>query len=149
MARVTQAAKSATGKGGSIALEMTDVAIAAETGGGIVMTDMTETGTGLTSVGGDQDRAQGIVITTANIHTGIAQGRARENTTEGTDREVTSADVRMIVTDHRETASMTVQEVQDEMRGVATTAGAAAGRHTSTRGHVGEALIEWWCIKRC
>jgi hypothetical protein len=143
MARVMQAVMPATGRGGSIALEMTDDAIAAEIGGGIVTTEM---GTGQRSAEEDQGRDQGIVITTANILTDIAHGRARENTTGGTDRGVASVDVRTIVIDHRGTASMTAQEVQDEMRGVAIAAEAAAGHLTSIRDHAGEASIEWLCI---
>lgn len=143
MERAMQAVRPAIGRGASIALETIDDATAAEIGGGIVTTEM---GRGQRSAGGGQDRDQGIVITTANIRTGIAHGRARENKTGGIDREATSADVKMIVTDHQETVSMTAREVRDEMRGVAIAAGAAAGRHTSTQGHAEGALIEWRCI---
>lgn len=120
---------------------MTNDAIVAETGEEIVTTQME---TGQKSAEGDQGRDQGIVITTANIHTGIGHGHARGNTADGTDQEVTSVGVRMTVTGHRETASMTAQEVRDEMRGVAT----AAGRLTSIRDHAEKALIELWCITR-
>jgi len=122
---------------------MIDAATAAKTGEGI---DTTEMETGQKSAGGDQGRDQGIVITSARVHTDIGHGHAPRNTTEGTDREVMSADVRMIVIDHRETASMTAQEVRDEMRGVATAAGAAAGRRISTRDRAEKALIELWCV---
>lgn len=139
------AVRSATERGESIALEMINDAIAAGTGGGIVTTEM---GTGQTSAEGGRGRDRGIVITSASIHTDIAHGHAQENTTEGIDREATSVDVRTIVTDHRETTSMTAQEVRDEMKGVATAVGAAAGRRTSTRGHDGKASIELWCLPR-
>ncbi|KAM0710964.1 hypothetical protein Q7P35_001703 [Cladosporium inversicolor] len=117
----------------------------AETGGGVVTTEM---GTGRRSVEGGQGRDQGIVITSAKIHTDIDHAHAKENTAEGIDRGVMSADVRMIVTDRRETASTTAQEVQDEMRGVATAAGAAADRRTSTRSLAVKALIELRCATR-
>ena len=138
MARGMQAARSATERGGSIALETIGDAIAAETGGGIVMTEM---GTGQKSAEGGQGRDQGIVITSARVHTDIGHGHAQEST-EGIDREVTSADARMIVTDHRKTASTAAQEVRDEMRGVATAAGVAADRRTSTQNHAEKALIK-------
>ena len=143
MVRATLSENPATGKERSIALETTDDAIAAETGG---ESDTTEMETGQTSAGGDQGRDQGSVITSARVRTDIGHGHARENTAKGTDREAMSADVRMIVIDHRETASMTAQEVRDEMRGVATAAGAAADRLTHTRDRVEKALIELWCI---
>jgi len=149
MARVRQTANPATGREGNIALEMINDAIAAETGGGTVTTEME---TGQTSAGGDQSRDQGIVIMNANIRTDIGHGHARGNTAKGTDREVTSVDAKTIVTDQRETASMTVQEVRDEMRGVATAAGAAAGaaadRRTSTRNLAEKASIELRCATR-
>ena len=146
MARVRQAAKLATERGGSIALETTNDAIAAEKGGAIVTTEM---GTGQKSAEGGQGRGQGIVITSANIHTDIDHAHAKENTAEGIDRGVMSADVRMIVTDRRETASTTAQEVRDEMRGVAIAAGAAADRRTSTRSRAEKALIELRFVTRC
>ncbi|GAB7327228.1 hypothetical protein MBLNU13_g11127t1 [Cladosporium sp. NU13] len=121
-----------------------DDEIAAETDGETATTEM---GTGQTSAEGNQGRDQGIVITSADIHTGIGHGHARGNT-EGIDQEVTSADVRTIVTDHRETASMAAREVRDEMRGVAIAARAAAGRRTSTRGRAEKASIEQWCKSR-
>ena len=145
MERATQAAKSATERGGSIALETTNDAIAAETGGGIVMT---ERGKGQKSAEGGLGRDQEIVTTSASIHTDIGHGHAKENTAEGIDREVTSADARMIVTGHRETASTTAQEVRDEMRGVAIAAGAAADRRTSTRNLAEKASIELRCATR-
>lgn len=146
MARGMQAARSATERGGSIALETIGDAIAAETGGGIVTTEM---GTGQKSAEGGQGHDQGIAITSANIHTNTGRGHAQENTTEGIDREVTSADARTIVTGHRETASTTAQEVRDEMRGVAIAAGAAADRRTSTRSRAEKALIELRFVTRC
>lgn len=139
MARATQTVMSATVRGGSIALETTDDAIAAGTGGGIVMTEME---TGQTSAGGGQGRGQEIVITSANIPTDTDHDLVPENT-EGIDQEVTSADARMIVTDHREMIASTVaQEVRDEMRGVAIAVGAAAGRRTSTRSRAEKVSIE-------
>ena len=138
MARVMQAVMSATERGESIALETIDDAIAAETGGGIVTIEM---GTGQTSAEGGQGRDQGIVITSARVHTDIDHAHAQGNT-EGIDREVTSADARTIVTDHRKTASMAAQEARDEMRGVATAVGAAAGRRTSTRSRAEKVSIE-------
>lgn len=138
MARATQTVMSATMRGGSIALETTDDAIAAGTGGGIVMTGME---TGQTSAGGGQGRGQEIVITSANIPTDTDHDLVPENT-EGIDQEVTSADARMIVTDHREIASTVAQEVRDEMRGVAIAVGAAAGRRTSTRSRAEKVSIE-------
>ena len=143
MVRATQAANPATGRGESIALETKDDAIAVETGGGIATIEM---GTGQKSAGGGQDRDQEIVITSARVHTDIAHAQGN---TEGIGREVTSADVRTIVTDHRETASMTAQGVRDETRGVAIAVGAAAGRRTSTRDRVEKVSIELWCIMRC
>jgi hypothetical protein len=137
MAKEMQAATTATVRGESIARETIDDAIAVGTGGGIVTTEM---GTGQTSAGGGQGRDQGIVITSADIHTGIGRGHVRGNT-EGIDQEVPSADVRTIVTDHQETASMAAQEVRDEMRGVAAVE-AAAGRRTSTRDRAEEVSIE-------
>jgi hypothetical protein len=141
--RATLSENPATGKERSIALETTDDAIAAETGGGIVTIEMV---TGQKSAGGGQDRDQGIVITSARVHTDIGRGHAQRNTAEATDQKVTSVDARTIVTDHRETASMTAQEVRDEMRGVATAAGAAAGHRTSTQSRAEKALIELWRI---
>ena len=117
---------------------MTDVAIAAETGGGIVTIEM---GTGQTSAEGGQGRDQEIVITSANIPTGTGHDRVPENI-EGIDQEVTSADARTIVTDHRKIASTAAQEVRDEMRGVATAVGVAAGRRTSTRSRAEKVSIE-------
>jgi len=137
-ARVTQAAKSATGRGESIALEMTDDAIAVETGGGI---DTTKMGTDQRSAEGDRGRDQGTAITSANTPTEIDHGHAQENT-EGTDQGVTSAGGRMTATDHRKIASKAAQEVQDGMRGVAIAVGAAAGHRTSTRSRAVKALIE-------
>lgn len=138
MARVMQAVMPATGRGGSIVLVTTDDAIVARTGGRIVTTEM---GIGQKSAEGGQGRDQGIVITSARVHTDIGHGHAQEST-EGIDREVTSADARMIVTDHRKTASTAAQEVRDEMRGVATAVGAAAGRRTSTRSRAEKVTIE-------
>ena len=137
MAKEMQAVTTAIVRGESIARETIDDAIAVGTGGGIVTTEM---GTGQTSAGGGQGRDQGIVTTSADIHTGIGRGHVRGNT-EGIDQEVTSADVRTIVTDHQETASMAAQEVRDEMRGVAAVE-AAAGRRTSTRDRAEEVSIE-------
>lgn len=129
---------SATVRGGSIALETIDDATAAGTGGGIVMTEME---TGQTSAGGGQGRGQEIVIMSANIPTDTDHDRVPENI-GGIDQEVTSADARMIVTDHRKTASTAAQEVRDEMRGVATAVGVAAGRRTSTRSRAEKVSIE-------
>lgn len=102
---------------------------------------MTEMETGQTSAGGGQGRGQEIVITSANIPTDTDHDLVPENT-EGIDQEVTSADARMIVTDHREIASTVAQEVRDEMRGVAIAVGAAAGRRTSTRSRAEKVSIE-------
>lgn len=102
---------------------------------------MTEMETGQTSAGGGQGRGQEIVIMSANIPTDTGRDRVPENI-EGIDRKVTSADARTIVTDHRKTASMAAQEVRDEMRGVATAVGAAAGRRTSTRSRAEKVSIE-------
>ena len=96
--------------------------------------------TSQTSAGGGQGRGQEIVITSANIPTGTGHDRVPENI-EGIDQEVTSADVRTIVTGHQETASMAAQEVRDVTRGVATVE-AAAGRRTSTRDRAEEVSIE-------
>ena len=137
MAKEMQAATIAIVRGESIARETIDDAIAVGTGGGIVTTEM---GTGQTSAEGGQGRDQGIVVTNADIHTGIGHGHARGNT-EGTDQEVTSADVRTIVTGHQETASMAAQEVRDEKRGVAAVE-AAAGRRTGTQDCAEEVSIE-------
>ena len=133
-----RAARPAAERGGSIAPERIDDAIAAETGGEIVMT---ETGTGQTSAEGDQGRDQGIVIMSAKAHTGIDHGHAQEST-GGIDRGAKSAGARVIATDHQKTVSMAAQEVRGETKGVAIAAGAAAGRPTSTRDHDEEVSIE-------
>lgn len=144
MAKEMPAATTATERGGSIARETIEDATAAETDGEIAMT---ETGIGQTSAEGGQGRDQGIVITSAETHTDIGHAHAQGNT-EGIDQGATSADVRMIVTDHQKTASMAAREVRDETRGVAITVGAAAGRHTSTRDRAEKASIERWCKNR-
>ena len=138
MAKVRQVAKSATERGRSSALEMTDDETAAEIGEGIGTTKME---TGPTNAGGDQGHDRRTVTTSASIHTDIGPDHAQENT-EDIDREVTSAGVRTIVTGLQKTASMDAREARDETRGVAIAAGAAAGRRTSTRNHAEEASIE-------
>lgn len=138
MAKAGQNARLAIAREENIGLGITGGTTAVEKGDAIVTTEMA---TGRKSVGEDQGRDQGIVVTRANIRTDIVHGRGREST-GGIDPGAMNAGAMRTAIGGLETTMMAEQGARDEMRGVTTAVGAAAGLRISIRNRADEVMIE-------